>query len=119
MKSSGDREMDTYEAWKARKEKGVSVSGWSGFLIGGAILCLIWAIPVYLIAAVIAGSVTLLPNTSTELGVIGVTWLILESLHVRVIVRNKRMRPDHYEDSFLNDVRIDSRGTPTNEGSAR
>lgn len=89
---------DTYESWKASAGTDVRVSGWVGFLIGAVLLCLIWAIPVYVVAAVLSDSVTLAPNTPTELVVAGVTWLVLMSL----LLRNRRARPDHYETSLLN-----------------
>ncbi len=87
-----------YDAWKENKGSDVRVSGWIGFLIGAVILCLMWAIPVYVIAALATDSVTLVPDSAGELGVVGVTWLVLFSL----VLRNKRARPDHYEDSLLN-----------------
>ena len=81
--------MSSYEEWKQQKGVGVRTSGWTGWLIGTAVVCLIWAyFPLYLIGAAVSERMTVVPDTGFE-------WLVVGSLAAIAALTRLKTRPDH------------------------
>jgi hypothetical protein len=66
---------DSYGAWKERGGADERISGWTGVVIGCAIVSLIYAIPIYLAVALFT-SLSMVPTGGSELLALGIIALL-------------------------------------------
>lgn len=62
----------TYDEWKAGDSVDRRASTWLGQATGSLLVCIIYSLPIYLLIAAFAGSITVIPDTQVELFVLGV-----------------------------------------------
>lgn len=80
---------DSYEHWKSRRGRDVRASGWIGWFLSNALVCLVWSLPLYLVAAAFSERLTLLPNSAIEFAVWGGVAAVL------FLLARGKGRPDH------------------------